>query len=317
MMYNNHRHHARFMANVFRFNSFRLLALTVPWVYRAYRSRGFSYDYFPAELTAWIGAVKDHVSPAAEKPITAVYGWLLERHRDMVRLSQEHTPPFPSPHPDWASVQKDFLSALLEGAVQKSLDLADRSIGSADEVPGFYLHVIEPSMYEIGACWERGEISVAQEHLATAISSRVMAALYPRFVLGEQTKGRAVVTTVSEEFHELGAWMVADLLALDGWEVTYLGANTPVKDLLDMVSDRKPDLLALSSAMPFNLDSVQESILAIRGRVGVEATRIMVGGRVFRDMEDLWPLTGADGWARDAREAAVLAATWWEEAEGR
>lgn len=50
IMYANHRHHARFMANVFRFNSFGLLARVVPWVYRAYRSRGFSDDCFPVEL---------------------------------------------------------------------------------------------------------------------------------------------------------------------------------------------------------------------------------------------------------------------------
>ena len=313
IMYNNHRHHARFMANVFRFNSFGLLARIVPWVYRAYRSRGFSYDYFPAELSAWIGSGREHLSPAAEKPITAVYDWLLERHEDMVELSQEHTTLSPAPHPDWANVQQDFLAALLEGAAQKSLDLADRSVRSAGELPGFYLHVIEPSMYEIGARWEAGEISVAQEHLATAISSRVMAALYPRFVLGEQTKGRAVVTTVCEEFHELGAWMVADLLALEGWEVSYLGANTPTGDLLDMLLSLKPDLLALSSAMPFNLDRVQESILDVRAREELKATRILVGGRIFREMDDLWRLTGADGWARDARQAVALASQWWEE----
>jgi methanogenic corrinoid protein MtbC1 len=126
-----------------------------------------------------------------------------------------------------------------------------------------------------------------------------------------------VVTTVSEEFHELGAWMVADLLALDGWEVSYLGANTPAEDLLDMLCNRKPDLLALSSAMPFNLDRVHESIQALRARVELEAMRIMVGGRVFRSMEDLWRLTGADGWARDAQEAAALAARWWKEAGRR
>ena len=313
IMYNNHRHHARFMTNVFRFNSFGLLARTVPWVYRAYRSRGFSYDYFPAELAAWISSAREHLSPEAAKPIAAVYEWLLVRHEDMVQLSRESTAPSLAPHPDWAKVQKDFLSALLEGAVQKSLDLADRSVRSAGEVPGFYLHVIEPSLYEIGARWERGEISVAQEHLATAISSRVMAALYPRFVLGEQTKGRAVVTTVSEEFHELGAWMVADLLALEGWEVSYLGANTPTGDLLDMLLSLKPDLLALSSAMPFNLDRVEESILSVRAREELKSTRILVGGRIFREMEDLWRLTGADGWARDAREAVALASHWWEE----
>jgi methanogenic corrinoid protein MtbC1 len=80
-----------------------------------------------------------------------------------------------------------------------------------------------------------------------------------------------------------------------------------------MVFNLKPDLLALSSAMPFNLDRVEESILAVRGRHGLETTRIMVGGRIFREMDDLWRLTGADGWARNAPEAVALAGQWWKE----
>jgi hypothetical protein len=65
--------------------------------------------------------------------------------------------------------------------------------------------------------------------------------------------------------------------------------------------------------MPFNLDRLQETIVAVRGRKGVETTRIMVGGRIFKEMGELLQLTGADGWAPDAGEAAVLAGQWWEE----
>jgi len=317
VMQANHRHHARFLANVFRFNNFGLLARTVPWVYRAYRSRGFSDDYFPAELAAWVDSVKEQLSPSAEKPINAVYAWLLEKHDDMAQLSLDSTIPLPSPHPDWSNVQEGFVSSLLEGVVQKCLALADRNVERASELPGFYLNVIEPSMYQIGERWERGEISVAQEHLATAICGRVMAALYPRFVLGKRTKGRAVVTTVAEEFHELGAWMVADLLALDGWDVLYLGTDTPTSDVLDMLLRLKPDLLALSSAMPFNLIRVQEVIEATRARREMDRIRILVGGRIFRDMRDFWRTVGADGWAPDAQEASLLAQSWWEEAGQR
>jgi len=51
-MYDNHLNHARFMANVFRFNAYTLLVKTVIWVYRSYHSHGFSFDYFPVELAA-------------------------------------------------------------------------------------------------------------------------------------------------------------------------------------------------------------------------------------------------------------------------
>lgn len=317
VMVTNHRHHARFMANVFRFNRYDLLLQTVPWVYRAYHARGFSYDYFEAELHAWIEAVRERLAADTANSVIAVYEWLLEKHPEMVERSRFATIRTPRPSPAWEEVQRAFLSFLLEGKAEPPLDLAQRNVRGPGDVPGFYLDVIQPSLYEIGELWERGEVSVAQEHLATAIASRVMAALYPRFVLGEQTRGRAVVAAVSEEFHELGAWMVADLLALDGWDVSYLGANTPTRDLLDLVLQRKPDLLALSSAMPFNLSRVQEGIQEARARKELSSTRIMVGGRVFRDLEDLWHLTGADGWAPDAREATELARRWWEEAKER
>jgi methanogenic corrinoid protein MtbC1 len=313
----NHRHHAGFMANVFRFNKFDLLTQTVPWVYRTYHSHGFSYDYFRAELAVWIEAVKEHLSPDSARSLLPVYEWLLDEHEEMTERSGMHASPLISPDPAWEEAQKAFLSCLLLGASEESMDLANRYVRNQEELRGFYLQVIQPSMYEVGACWERGEISVAQEHLATSISSRVMAALYPRFVLGKQTKGRAVVTTVADEFHELGAWMVADLLALDGWNVSCLGANTPTGDLLDMLTRLGPDLVALSSAMPFNLIRVHEVIEAIRAGKEMERIRIMVGGRIFRDMTDLWRIVGADGWAPDAHEARLLARRWREEAGKR
>jgi methanogenic corrinoid protein MtbC1 len=305
------------MANVFRFNNLELLKHTVPWVYRAYHSRGFSYDYFRVELAAWIEVVQEHLNSGSAGPIVSVYEWLLAEHDEMMeRSGLPPEPPSPSA-PAWQEVQKAFLSSLLEGKSEECMDLADRHVRESKDLPGFFLDVIQPSLYEVGCLWEGGEISVAQEHLATSISGRVLAALYPRFVLGKKTKGKAVVTTVSEEFHELGAWMVSDLLALDGWDVSYLGANTPTPDLMDLLSRLKPDLLALSSAMPFNLIRVEEVIEMTRAREELEGIRIMVGGRIFRVVEDLWHIAGADGWAPDALEATVLARKWWEEAAGR
>jgi len=54
VMYDNHRHHGAFMASVFLVGDYRMLARTLPWVYRAYHAHGFSYGYFPLELKTWL-----------------------------------------------------------------------------------------------------------------------------------------------------------------------------------------------------------------------------------------------------------------------
>ncbi len=94
MMHDNHRNHARFMANVFRFQAWPLLVKTVVWAYRTYHNHGFSYDYFPVELAAWQQAVAELLPPAAGATILAVYRWLQQHHEDWVRLAAV---PAPSP----------------------------------------------------------------------------------------------------------------------------------------------------------------------------------------------------------------------------
>jgi methanogenic corrinoid protein MtbC1 len=168
-------------------------------------------------------------------------------------------------------------------------------------------------MVEIGRLWEIGDITVAQEHLASSLVSRVMASLYPRILVAQHTLGKAVVTTSPNEYHELGARMVADVLETDGWDAYFLGANTPRKDLVQMLLDRRPELLLISVAMFFNLVRAQEIVEAVRAREELRDIRIMIGGRALLHDPGLWRRLGADGWGADAVQAAALAKSWWEQ----
>jgi hypothetical protein len=86
-MYDNHRNHAAFMANVMWLNNYQLLADILPWVYRAYTARGFSLDYFPKVLAAGKAAIRE-LLPAdlAPEPV-AVYDWVISRHPDLAKGS--------------------------------------------------------------------------------------------------------------------------------------------------------------------------------------------------------------------------------------
>ena len=158
----------------------------------------------------------------------------------------------------------------------------------------------------------RNDISVAEEHVATAIVGRIAAALYPRFASVDAYRGEAVVTAGQNEFHELGARMLADLLEMEGWDVTYLGANTPKEELLVNLKQKKPFMVALSIATVFNLNQVRQTIEMIKTDTETRDIKIMVGGLAFNGMPQLWDDFGADGYAADADQGTLAANAWWE-----
>lgn len=310
----NHTHHAAFLSNVLSMGLHRLLAQTLPWVYHSYRSRGFSYDYFPVELEAWIAAVEACLPPADAGPIVALYRWMLTHHDAVRTLAELPSPPAPPPSPEaetWRPVRERFLSALVAGDSAEALQIA-RALTLPGDLEPFFLSVLQPVLYAIGDRWESGQLSVAQEHLASTITGRVIAGLAMAQRPARPWRGRAVVSAAANEFHELGAWILSDLLEQDGWDVAYLGANTPTSDLITLVRMRRPALVALSVTMPFNLDHARGLIEAIKGQAGAGRVRFMVGGRALNQQPGLWRTLGADAWARDAREAVLEARAFGE-----
>ncbi len=240
VMRDNHKHHAYFMATVFQLSQFDLLARTIPWVYHAYKSHGFSYDYFPVELSAWKKAVSHHLDGLSAKGILTIYDWMLERHQDWIKWSEEGVSLSGTALPEFRQHKEDFLAALLAGDRKKCMDVTLGMTGSPAAIREFYLQVVQPAMYEIGNRWQTGEVSVAQEHLASSLVGRTLTGLYLSVDKRPRGEARAVITAAPNEFHEIGAWMVSDMLELDGWEVRYCGANTPVPDLLNCLREFDP-----------------------------------------------------------------------------
>jgi methanogenic corrinoid protein MtbC1 len=190
--------------------------------------------------------------------------------------------------------------------------LADGIVTSPETLVDFYLQVIQPCLYLVGNLWQRGVISVAQEHLASAVVARVMALAYTRVQPMNSLKGKAVVTAAPHDFHEIGARILTDCLSLDGWEVDHLGANTPQSDLLGFLAGSSPFLVAISLAIPYNLMETEEIVQGIKSHPYLRNTRIMVGGGLFLACPGLWQVTGADAYAPDAKAAVALAHQWWE-----
>lgn len=174
-----------------------------------------------------------------------------------------------------------FLDALLKSdriAVQEILQSAgDAAMGAAriaDEI-------IRPAMAEVGARWARNEITVAEEHRATALAQAALS----RTTFGARPSGArtVVVACVEGNLHSLGARVVADAFEADGWNVEYLGADVPTRDLIAFARTREVNLIALSIALPTHIAAAKGAVEALRRSFGPDCPRIIVGGKPARD----------------------------------
>lgn len=116
-----------------------------------------------------------------------------------------------------------------------------------------YQLVLTPAMYWIGELWEKNIITVADEHLATAICDFVVSVTEVRRPVQSLKKKKAMVLGPEGEDHYIGLKMVASLLKENGWEVQYLGPNLPLDAAIDSANRWKPDVIALSAALAYRL----------------------------------------------------------------
>jgi methanogenic corrinoid protein MtbC1 len=199
-----------------------------------------------------------------------------------------------------------YLEAQLEPNHRACIRLIDEALVQGATVREIHLKVIQPSQHEIGRLWEEGEISVAQEHLATAISQLAIAHVYRHMPRVPSNGKLAIIACVEGEMHDLGARMASDFLEMEGFDVRFLGANVPTESLLAMVLQRHPDLVALSVTVSKNLAAFREIAGVLRAKCG-PALKIVAGGLAFAGDSVKSSSAGVVACAGDAAELVATA----------
>jgi MerR family transcriptional regulator, light-induced transcriptional regulator len=170
-----------------------------------------------------------------------------------------------------------FLEAILAGDLRAATARA-RDAFARDGVPFLYEQVVEPALCALGDLWQEERITVADEHLASAVAQAAIAALYPEFpwpVGGP----KAIVACVAGENHQMGARMAADLLALDGWDVDFLGADVPAAALASRAGHVQAAMVGLSVTLTSHLSAARAAVVELR-RSG-SAAKVIAGGRAL------------------------------------
>jgi MerR family transcriptional regulator, light-induced transcriptional regulator len=181
-----------------------------------------------------------------------------------------------------ARLARTYLDALRAADAAGAYRVASRALDGGMPLAALYQQVIAPAMHELGRLWERGAITIADEHLATALTHRVLGALRPPAFVdqvfeADSAKPRAMLAAVQGEQHALGLRMVADLLEDAGYQTLYLGADVPLAALLPAIGGMAPDLLALSATMPESTARLEDAVLTVSSEH--RGVSLLVGGQ--------------------------------------
>lgn len=173
-----------------------------------------------------------------------------------------------------------FLNSLLSGNRKICSAIIHEHINNNVSIEKLYEELLKISLYKIGELWEFNKISVATEHLASAIVEAILNEIYPEIISKEKTEKSVVVSCVENEFHQIGIKMVSDIFELNNWNSYFLGANTPTNELISFAKIIKPDIFAISLSIYFNIPILEAMIQKIRTEF--PDLIILVGGQAFR-----------------------------------
>jgi len=214
-----------------------------------------------------------------------------------------------SPESPAGQLASRYLFAVLEGDRRKARETVLEVPPERMSIPQVYLDVILPAQEEIGRMWLANEITVAEEHFATATTRSVMAQLLAKAPIRE-SHGKTVMTAaVAGNRHDIGIQAVCDFFEMDGWKAIQLGADVPIGDLVEALGCFRADLLALSTTLSSHLPKLRETIEAVRNCDHGKAIKILVGGRAFGGCSDTAVQLGADAYAATPQEALASAAS--------
>jgi methanogenic corrinoid protein MtbC1 len=174
--------------------------------------------------------------------------------------------------------QKEFLKFLLKGEHTSCSNLA-QEIFKEYSLTFLYENVLKKSLYDVGELWEFNKISVATEHLASAIVEAILNEYYSDVISNKKINRTVIVACVETEYHQIGVKMINDIFELNGWTSYFLGANTPTKELISFIKSINAEMIAISLSIYFHLPILQNMIEQIR--VAFPDLPILVGGQAF------------------------------------
>jgi MerR family transcriptional regulator, light-induced transcriptional regulator len=175
--------------------------------------------------------------------------------------------PAPTGSADLVSQDRAELDQALASFAEVQANAAfDRLLGTLT-LDALLAEVLLPYLHELGEAWERGDVTIAQEHFASNVIRGRLLGLARGW--GAGIGPYALLACPPGELHDLG--LIAFGLALHsrGWRITFLGQDTPISTVAEHVRILQPDCVVVSAAEARPLTDSLDDLRRLAGSVPV------------------------------------------------
>lgn len=183
-----------------------------------------------------------------------------------------------------AALAEETFGALLDGrdedlsALLVNEHLEGQSVGRLADA------VLCAAMRRVGDLWHAGELSVAQEHVATRTALVALQSLQASLQGSARGSGMsALCCSVEDDFHELPLRLAAVTLEGAGLAVFNLGPSTPFSALAEAVHRFRPELVCVSSTVLLRLDRAAYEYAGFHKAARRAGAAVVLGGAGFRE----------------------------------
>jgi DNA-binding transcriptional MerR regulator len=173
------------------------------------------------------------------------------------------------------ALREELADALADFDEPRAQAVMDRLLAVAT-VETLLDDVVVPYLAELGARWERGDASIAQEHFASSVLRGRLLGLARGWGLG--VGPLAVLACLPGEQHDLGLISFGLALRARGWRVVYLGPDAPVETVSAASARLEPGLIVLNAVGP---DRVAPVLAELRELARKHT--VALGGRAAAD----------------------------------
>ena len=229
------------------------------------------------------------------------------------RLVLAHRYGAANPQPGSAAPQPadvdGFLEQIVLGREPETLALIDGLRERGVSVESLYIDLFGPIARRLGEMWEDDACDFSTVTVALGRLQRLLRELSPAFgteVEHPANGRRALFVQPRDEQHSFGLSMVAEFFRRGGWDVIG-GVGGAVASPVAVVRDEWVDVIGFSIGSDTRLPWLQETIAAVRAGSRNTGLGVLVGGPPFVARPELASQVGADGTARNGKEAPLVA----------
>lgn len=172
---------------------------------------------------------------------------------------------------------------LISGCEEETANFMIGSFLQGTELTEIFDDLLSPALRRIGDLWFKGELSVAQEHLASRAAHYAVHKLRTSLPLPEMKGKTAFCAAFEGDLHELPTYLAQVTIENEGWEVMNFGANTPLFSLGEEVAQYTPQAVCLSATYMTEIERLARDYRELRETADRLKIPLILGGRVFEE----------------------------------